>query len=216
MALSLMNGLAGLGQGLTGLDKMDPIVRAYTLRGTGLEGSSGNPVTDAMSVAARAPVTAAPGAMASGPVGEVDDTTMGRAQAVYKGLLTRGMDPATALGFAANAVQESGADPATRAGDQGGAHGLMQWRGDRFAGYLDRYGGSTSLNDSLDYIMHELRGPEANAWKSIQASANDPASRAAAVSQYYERPLRTDYEMGLRSSIARRLAKSFLTPEGES
>lgn len=142
----------------------------------------------------------------------LDADTVARAHAVYTGLVQRGMDPSTALGFAANAVQESRANPATNPGDMGASHGLMQWRGDRLDEYQRVFGNTPEkgdLNQQLDFIVHEISGPQANAWKAIQAAGTDPASRAAAVSQFYERPKDTAAEIQRRAYIADQLAGHF-------
>lgn len=142
----------------------------------------------------------------------LDADTIGRAHEVYRGLTERGMDPATAIGFAANAVQESRANPNTNPGDMGASHGLLQWRGDRLARYVQMFGHAPEkgdLNEQLDYIIHEATGPEAGAWKAIQSAPRDPASQAAAVSQYFERPKDTAAEIQRRASIAERLATHF-------
>lgn len=139
----------------------------------------------------------------------LDAATLDRAHQVYLGLTARGMDPNTAVGFAANAVQESRANPATGAGDMGASHGLMQWRDDRYANYVAKYGNSMKLDDQLDHILSEVSGPEAKAWQAIQSAPNDPAAKAAAVSQFYERPKDTAAEIERRSYIANQLAGHF-------
>jgi hypothetical protein len=160
---------------------------------------------------AKAPAsTFVPEADSAGHGNALDKDTVGRAHAVYEGLVKRGLDPHTAIGFAANAVQESRANPATGAGDMGASHGLMQWRAERHQGFTQKFGNSTNLDDHLDYIMHELQGPEARAWRAIQAAADDPGAKAAAVSQFYERPKDTQPEIQRRSYIANRLASQFL------
>jgi hypothetical protein len=144
--------------------------------------------------------------------GSVDDATAARAKLVVEGLVARGMKPADAIGFAANAVKESGANPQTGAGDAGASHGLLQWNGDRLAGYVQKFGHAPehgTLDENLDFIMHELSGPEASAWKMIQAAPDDPMARAAAISQHYERPKDTANEIARRSWIANQLASRF-------
>lgn len=142
----------------------------------------------------------------------LDPGTTVRAHRVYQGLVERGMDPATALGFAANAVQESRANHATNPGDMGASHGLLQWRGDRLARYVSLHGHAPEkgdLNEQLDYIIHEVKGPEARAWQAIQSAPQNPAARAAAVSEFYERPKDTLAEIRRRASIANQLAARF-------
>jgi hypothetical protein len=142
----------------------------------------------------------------------LDPATLARAHQVYLGLTQRGMDPSTALGFTANAIQESRADPGTGAGDMGASHGLLQWRGDRLAAYVAKFGHPPEkgdLSEQLDFVLHELGGSESGAAKAIQAAADDPASRAGAVSKFYERPKDTAAEIARRGYIAKALAGYF-------
>lgn len=139
----------------------------------------------------------------------LDSTITGRARQVYDGLMQRGLSPLDAIGFAASAVQESGANPGVHPGDGGAAHQLMQWRGPRWDAFTAKYGNSASLDDALDHIVNELHGPEAGAWKKIQESGRDPMSRAAAVSEFYERPGDKAGEMRRRAGIANSLADRF-------
>jgi hypothetical protein len=147
----------------------------------------------------------APPAAASRP----DDSTIeqpawDRAQAVRVGLIKRGMDPETATAFAANALHESSADPNTGAGDAGASHGLFQWRDQRAADYQKIYGHSPDkapLDEQLDYVMHELGGPESKAYQTIGA-AQGVDGKAAAVSTAYLRPKDTDAEATRRAATA--------------
>ena len=115
----------------------------------------------------------------------LDPATAARAKAVHDGLMARGMDSKTAWGFAGNAVQESRAMWNSRPGDNGAAHGLMMWRdsadsGRRYSDYIGRYGHAPeqgSLNESLDNIIAELKGPEARAWANIQRTGNSEGER---------------------------------------
>lgn len=205
--MSLLNGITALGPALTSfagnLAKDEELNQRIPLLERGVPRE------------APAPDPAKPGPY-TGPSSDsatrgnaLDPETISRAHQVYLGLVQRGMDPETAIGFAANAVQESRANPATDAGDMGASHGLMQWRDDRYAGFQSKFGNSTNLDDHLDYVMHEISGPEAKAWQAIQAAAQDPASKAVAVSQFYERPKDTAAEIVRRGFIANQLAGHF-------
>lgn len=207
--MSLMNGITSLGSGLNAFagraatDLTAPVTRAPLL-----ETPAPEPMAAAVPPASAAPPTADTATHGNA----LDSATIDRAHAVYQGLVDRGMDPSTAVGFAANAVQESRADPTTGAGDMGASHGLLQWRGDRLDNYVRKFGHAPEhgdLNEQLDFIMHEVGGPEANAWKTIQAAPLDPVSRAAAVSQYFERPKDTAAEIARRGWIAGQLAQNF-------
>jgi hypothetical protein len=209
--MSLMNGLASFGSSLNAFagdvaKDEEARARPSLLNGAAPpEQKLAPPPTSAPS-----PLTSASDSAGHGNA--LDPATVSRAHQVYLGLVDRGMDPTTAIGFAANAVQESRADPGTNPGDMGASHGLLQWRGDRLANYVAKFGHAPeqgNLNEQLDYIMHEVSGPEAGAWKAIQASAADPASRAGAVSQYFERPKDTAAEIARRGYIANQLAGHF-------
>jgi hypothetical protein len=147
----------------------------------------------------------------------LDPATAARAKLVHDGLMSRGMDSKTAWGFAGNAVQESRADFQSRPGDNGAAHGLMMWRdsadgGHRYSDYIGRYGHAPeqgSLNESLDNIMAELKGPEARAWANIQRTGGSEGEKAAAVSTFYERPKDTAAEESRRWGLAQRLSAMF-------
>lgn len=109
---------------------------------------------------------------------------------IIAGLVARGMPEHIARGFAMNFADESGFNP-TAVGDNGNAYGLAQWNGPRMASlnsFASQSGRAASdLNVQLDFLMHELQGPEAGAWSKI-ASAPDANSAAAAVLNYFERP----------------------------
>lgn len=102
-----------------------------------------------------------------------------------------GMTDARAWGVAGNAVQESWADPNSRPGDMGAAHGLVMWRDERLTGFVRRYGHfpeQGTLDEAIDYMKYELTGPEAEAWRRVQAAGDTPGEAGAAVSTFYERP----------------------------
>jgi hypothetical protein len=129
-----------------------------------------------------------------------------RAQAIHDGLVKRGMDDATAWGFAANGLHESEGNPNEPAGDMGKSHGLFQWRDDRVQRFKDTHGGKspeqTGLDTQLDYVMSELGGPEANAWAGIQQVKGGAGSKAAAISQLYLRPKDVEAEKQRRAATA--------------
>jgi tail lysozyme len=222
--MSLLNGLSLLGQGMTAFGT----AAAKDLEETRLEAARASLLNSASAAAAPASV-AAPTATTNGdpslpgprnptsgrtnlPGSPLDPATIARAHDVYQGLLERGMDPDTALGFTANAVQESSANPGVRPGDAGAAHGLLQWRDDRLANYVAKFGHPPEqggLAEQLDFIMHEISGPESGAWRKIQSAPAGPGPRAAAISAAYERPKDTDAEMARRSGIADQLAGHF-------
>ena len=147
----------------------------------------------------------------------LDRPTVARAKLVHDELLKAnipGMTDARAWGFAANAVQESRADPNSAPGDMGSAHGLMMWRdsaggGRRYTDYVNRYGHAPEAGDTkeaVDYIKYELTGSEAGAWRNIQQAGDTPGEAGAAISTFYERPKDTAAEEMRRWGIASRLS----------
>ena len=78
-----------------------------------------------------------------------------RATAVYLGMRDRGMDHPTALGWAANAIVESGGDTAA-VNPQSGAAGTFQWLGPRAEAYRALRGHDPeqgTLDDHLDHVV---------------------------------------------------------------
>jgi hypothetical protein len=109
---------------------------------------------------------------------------------VRDGLIKRGMPPHIADGFVLNFKDESGFNTSA-VGDGGNAIGLAQWNGPRMqslqAFSKERGVPHSDADAQMDYLMHELQGPEAGAWKKIQA-ANNAGSAAAAIVNHFERP----------------------------
>ena len=131
------------------------------------------------------------------------------AEAVYQGMRARGYDDATARGFAANAVQESGARHNPPPGDGGMSRGLFQWNKERLAGFRAQYGRDpeqATLDDALDFAHAELQGSEGKALAAINAAGNTPGDKAKAISTYFLRPKDTATEEVRRAAIAERLA----------
>lgn len=123
------------------------------------------------------------------------------------GLVARGMAPHVAQAFALNGQDESGLDPGINernpivAGSRGG-FGLMQWTGPRrkaLEGFAAQRGASVADPDvQMDFLMHELQGPEAAAARSIMG-ARDASSAAVAIARDFLRPA--------KSNLDRRVAK---------
>ena len=154
----------------------------------------------------------APGTAAA--PGAIDQTSQTRAAAVRDGLIKRGMDPDTATAFAANALHESAANPNTGPGDGGVSQGLFMWNGPRNTAYQQLYGHTPQgapLDEQLDFVMHELNGPESLARDRItQAQGVD--AKAAQVSEAYLRPKDTVPEMQRRSATALQLQRQLGGP----
>lgn len=105
---------------------------------------------------------------------------------IYRGLLDRGYAPVQAAAIAGNVVQESGGNPDALNGKEG-AHGLLQWRLDRWQGlqdYAKAHGAAPNdPNAQLDFIQQEMNGPEKRSAAPFFA-AQDVASANSALKNY--------------------------------
>lgn len=105
---------------------------------------------------------------------------------IVRGLIARGYSPHQAAALAGHMLQESGGNP-SNVNPSEGAHGLMQWRLDRWDN-LQNFAKSQgkSPNDpnvQLDFVRNELEGPEKKAGAGFLA-APDVASASAALKPY--------------------------------
>lgn len=127
---------------------------------------------------------------------------MDNRQTAYSYLVGKGYSPAAAAGIVGNLVQESGVNPVVNPGDNGTAHGIAQWRGDRYTGLLDyAKGNNASANDlttQLDYLDNELRNKYSSTYGKVMA-AQTPGDAAAAFALGYERP--KGAETGIASNV---------------
>lgn len=142
----------------------------------------------------------APAARPTGPNEKIADDTM--ATLIRTGLVDRGLPEHVAQGFVTNFGDESGFDPTINEaspivpGSRGG-FGLAQWTGPRRVA-LEQYAASQGkpvgdMNTQLDFLMSELKGPEASAAQSIMA-APDANSAAVAVARDFLRPAPANLE----------------------
>jgi hypothetical protein len=142
---------------------------------------------------ASAPVAVAPvavGAASAAPV------TGGNADYIRAGLVQRGLPEHVADGFVLNMKDESGLNPGineaapTVAGSRGG-FGLYQLTGPRRVAYEsfanERGVAPSDVDAQLDFLVSELKGPEAKAAQSILA-APDTGTAAAAIVNDFLRP----------------------------
>ncbi len=118
------------------------------------------------------------------------------ASAIREGLVSRGLPPHVADAFVLNFQDESGLNPGINErnpivpGSRGG-FGLYQLTGPRRTAY-EQFAGQRGVDPSdvdaqLDWLMHELQGPEAKAAQSI-LSAGDTGTAAAAIVNDFLRP----------------------------
>ena len=111
---------------------------------------------------------------------------------VYGKLIGKGVSPEDAAAIVGNGMVESGPslNPG-EIGDGGNALGFLQWNGPRkraleeFAAKAGKP--ANDLDTQIDFLMHELDGPEAGAWAKVQAGKT-AEEKAALFSQWFERP----------------------------
>lgn len=119
-----------------------------------------------------------------------------------------GSTPAQAYGKTANLIHESALDPA-REGDNGKAYGIAQWHADRQAEF-EKWSGHTirtsTLEEQLGFVDHELRSGREQAAGSALDQAQTPRQAADIVSRQFERPANADAEAVARAATAERLA----------
>ena len=132
-----------------------------------------------------------------------------RAQAVHDEFVRQGTPDDEAWAWAANSLHESAGTPATRPGDGGASHGLMQWRDSRLTDFQNQNGGQLPENSSLaanvKFALWEKANTEAKAGAAIDA-ASGPAEKAKAISAAFLRPAAKQQNMDERSATATRLA----------
>jgi hypothetical protein len=122
--------------------------------------------------------------------GSSSSSSSGSGNFVVDGLVSRGMAPHIAEGFAMNFKDESAFNP-TAVGDGGNAYGLAQWNGPRkraLENFAASVGGDVSDPEvQMDFLMYELGGPESEAWQKIQ-NAKTAGEAAAIIVSEFERP----------------------------
>ena len=115
---------------------------------------------------------------------------------VVQGLVDRGLPEHIAKGFALNFIDESGLNPGINEiapvvpGSRGG-FGLAQWTGPRRTS-LEKWAGLRGVdpadpNAQLDFLMEELRGPEAAAYRKMMMT-QDVSGAATSILTDFLRP----------------------------
>jgi len=118
---------------------------------------------------------------------------MASADEIRSALLRRGFAPHIAEAFILNFQDESGLNPGinevspTVQGARGG-YGLAQWTGPRRVAFED-YAASRgmpldSVDAQIDFLVEELRGPEARAGKQIFSAQDTPTAANAILTQF--------------------------------
>lgn len=101
---------------------------------------------------------------------------------LYSALMQRGWSPVQAAALVGNMQQESNLNPQAFNAPEG-AHGLLQWRLDRWNGlqnFAAARGTSPFDRDTqLDFINYEMNGPEARNAAAFRNAADLPAANAA-------------------------------------
>jgi hypothetical protein len=109
-----------------------------------------------------------------------DSTDQG--SAIFGGLTARGLSPVHAAVLVGNMQQESSLDP-TQVNPKEDAHGLLQWRLDRWQALQDfakaRGTSPTDRETQLDFIGHEMGGSERKAGSKFMAATDLPSANAA-------------------------------------
>lgn len=119
----------------------------------------------------------------------------------------RGLNRIGAAGLIGNAIAESGLNPGA-IGDGGKAKGIFQLHPDRQAAFRRIMGKdvlSANAYEQTAFAIWELSNTEKSAGNRLRR-ATSAREAGAIVSQYYERPKNTQYEIGRRSAIAESLA----------
>ena len=113
-----------------------------------------------------------------------------RANMAMQYFMAQGYTKAQAAGIVGNLQAESGKNLDINAvGDSGKARGLAQWHPDRQANFAKFSGkdiGSSTFEDQLAFIKHELETSEAGAGAKLKG-AGSAQEAAAIIDQYYER-----------------------------
>ena len=146
----------------------------------------------------------------NGGGGALDQGTAARAEAVRQGMIARGVSPDEAVAWAANAVRESGANPASAPTAQDSGRGIFRWTSpERIAAFRDKYGVNPEqapLGDQLDFALAEKAGTLSAAGAKID-QAQGPAEKAKAISDYFLIPSDPNgAEAAARGGLAQRLA----------
>lgn len=101
---------------------------------------------------------------------------------VMQRLIARGWSPVHAAALAGHGITESNWDPNALNPDEG-AFGALQWRLDR-RDNLNRFAAArgakpNDLDTQLDFIRHEMMGPESKAGSAFMAAQDLPSAHAA-------------------------------------
>ena len=127
---------------------------------------------------------------ASGGVKLSPDEQKATARKIYSSLLDKGYNTNAAAGITGNLWHESGGFGGG-SGDSGSAHGIAQWRGDRWT-KMQEYAKSkgkdpNDLNTQVDYLDQELRTDYKSAYNLLQ-HASDVKTATGIFADQFEKP----------------------------
>jgi len=136
---------------------------------------------------------------------------------IYSSLSSLGWSPHEAIGIMANLQKESGYDPRA-IGDEGKAYGIAQWHPDRQKDFQEKYGKnirSSTLEEQLLFLTHELREGKEQKAGSLLRGAQSPEEATRILSLRYERPQGGLAEATIRERMASALgARLGVSPGG--
>ena len=123
---------------------------------------------------------------------KISGTTRERGQRLVSKLVSLGYTPAAAAGIAGNIQQESSFNPSVRPGDKGTAHGLAQWRGDRWVN-MQKYAASKGkspydFDTQVEFIDYEMGTSSGGRIRDRMRKETDPRRAADLFALKYERP----------------------------
>jgi LysM repeat protein len=124
------------------------------------------------------------------PVGAAAATRQGRIDQAMTYFQSQGWTRAQAAGIVANLDAESGMEANIRQHGGGPGYGLGQWEGPRqadFAAWAGHDIRSSTFQEQLQFVQHELTGTERGAGQRL-GQATNAGDAAAIVCRYYERP----------------------------
>jgi hypothetical protein len=185
-------GLTAIGQALAGrisdrrlVEKEQAERERIAQSLAGLTGGVGGP--SASTSGSMSPQQSAMTAHGGPTVGAADE------MAIRQGLIARGLPEHVADGFIKNFRDESGLrtdinEIAPLVPGSRGGFGLSQWTGPRrreLEAFAAQRGAPVSdLDMQLDFLMHELQGPEARAMQAIMSTQNAPQAADAILRQF--------------------------------
>lgn len=159
---------------------------ALSDRWSSVFGGGASPVAEALSGGLASSALDAANAVAAMPTGDMADR-------IRAGLMERGLPEHVANAFILNMQDESGLNPGINEaapivpGSRGG-YGLYQLTGPRRRDYeafaAERGVAPDDVDAQLDWLMHELSGPEARAAQSILSAQDTPTAAAAIVNEF--------------------------------